>query len=58
MRDAHREYTRPAPASDCQEDGWPPCSQAQADGVPCQEVGKDCEDCEKAFPNLRKIERR
>lgn len=26
-----------------------PCSQAQADGAPCFELGKDCEECEEAF---------
>ena len=24
------------------------CPDAQADGVPCQELGKDCEQCERA----------
>ena len=24
------------------------CPEAQADGVPCMEVGRDCEICEKA----------
>jgi len=28
----------------------PPCEQAQADGVPCTEVGRDCEICERAYP--------
>ena len=26
------------------------CPEAQADGVPCQELGRDCETCEKAVP--------
>jgi hypothetical protein len=26
------------------------CPEAQADGVPCQELGKDCPTCEKAVP--------
>ena len=33
------------------------CPEAQADGVPCFEMGRDCEVCEKATPfwrNLRK----
>lgn len=30
--------------------GCPPCGEAQADGVPCDELGRDCEDCEKAEP--------
>ncbi len=30
--------------------GWlPVCEQAQADGVPCSEVGRDCEICERAY---------
>ena len=24
------------------------CAQAQADGVPCAELGRKCEECEKA----------
>ena len=24
------------------------CPEAQADGVPCSEIGRDCEICEKA----------
>jgi len=28
-----------------------PCGRAQADGVPCQELGHDCEECEEAFGN-------
>ena len=34
------------------EERWPPCAEAQADGVPCQELGRDCEKCEKAFPRF------
>ncbi len=26
-----------------------PCREAQADGVPCFELGRDCTECEKAF---------
>ncbi|OGQ91685.1 MAG: hypothetical protein A2289_17910 [Deltaproteobacteria bacterium RIFOXYA12_FULL_58_15] len=26
------------------------CSEAQADGVPCTEVGRHCEICERADP--------
>jgi len=26
----------------------PPCEQAQADGVPCTELGRACETCEQA----------
>jgi len=30
------------------------CDQAQADGVPCFEIGKECETCEHAKPGWRK----
>lgn len=30
------------------------CAEAQADGVPCTEVGRDCLECERAEP-LRKL---
>lgn len=33
--------------------GGPPCEEAQADGVPCDELGRDCEDCENAEPERR-----
>ncbi len=26
-----------------------PCAQAQADGVPCFELGRECAECEEAF---------
>jgi hypothetical protein len=26
------------------------CAEAQADGVPCSALGKECEICEKAYP--------
>jgi hypothetical protein len=26
-----------------------PCREAQADGAPCLELGRDCVECEKAF---------
>jgi hypothetical protein len=26
------------------------CAEAQADGVPCAEIGTDCEICGRAFP--------
>ena len=29
---------------------WPPCDRAQADGVPCQELDRDCEKCAQAYP--------
>ena len=31
----------------------PPCEQAQADGVPCTELGRDCEICEHACEEWR-----
>lgn len=27
----------------------PLCAEAQADGVPCFELGRDCETCERAY---------
>jgi len=30
------------------------CDQAQADGVPCFEIGRECETCEHAKPSWRK----
>jgi hypothetical protein len=32
------------------EPGTGLCPEAQADGVPCTALGRDCEICEKAFP--------
>jgi len=32
----------------------PPCEQAQADGVPCTEVGRRCEICEHALSTERR----
>jgi hypothetical protein len=29
------------------------CAEAQADGVPCTALGRDCEICEKAFPEAK-----
>jgi hypothetical protein len=31
------------------------CSEAQADGVPCFELGRECEECEKAAPFWKKL---
>ena len=41
------------------EAGWPavieetgqgvPCMEAQADGAPCTELGRECEECEEAY---------
>lgn len=39
-------------------DRWlPPCEQAQADGVPCTEAGRDCEICERAYKEMRAREK-
>jgi len=27
----------------------PLCAEAQADGVPCYELGRDCQTCERAY---------
>lgn len=27
----------------------PLCAEAQADGVPCYELGRDCQTCEQAY---------
>jgi hypothetical protein len=46
MDDERREHqTEEAPAG-----GTGLCPEAQADGVPCTELGRDCEICERAFP--------
>jgi hypothetical protein len=29
--------------------GVPPCAEAQADGVPCPSIGRDCETCAQAI---------
>ena len=34
--------------------GTGPCAEAQADGVPCTKVGKDCEECERYLRRLRR----
>lgn len=31
------------------------CSEAQADGVPCFELGRECEECEKAAPFWKRL---
>lgn len=40
------------------ESGGPPCPESQADGVPCDELGRDCEDCERGHPEKRGLEKR
>jgi hypothetical protein len=29
------------------------CAEAQADGVPCPELGRKCETCEKALAQMK-----
>jgi hypothetical protein len=29
------------------------CEEAQADGVPCPDMGRDCETCERALAQLK-----
>jgi len=38
--------SQPGPAD------WPLCAEAQADGVPCYELGRDCDVCGKAAPEI------
>jgi len=35
-----------------QEKGVPPCAEAQADGVPCTVLGRQCESCSLAIKAL------
>jgi hypothetical protein len=35
------------------EQPWPLCAEAQADGVPCTALGRECDVCERAYPLLR-----
>jgi hypothetical protein len=35
-----------------QQKGVPPCAEAQADGVPCTVVGRQCETCSLAIKSL------
>ena len=32
--------------------GVPPCAEAQADGVPCPSIGRQCETCAQAIRAL------
>ncbi len=43
--DKNRSRREDAPAG-----GTGLCPEAQADGVPCDELGRDCEICERATP--------
>jgi hypothetical protein len=54
MKAAERE----ASISERMEAGDPPCGEAQADGVPCEEPDRDCEDCDQAkgFPEKETAE--
>jgi len=40
-----------------QEKGVPPCAEAQADGVPCTELGRHCESCSQAIKALNEARR-
>lgn len=31
------------------------CAEAQADGVPCEEIARDCEECERAGKALAAV---
>lgn len=33
------------------------CAEAQADGVPCTELGRDCLECEQAEPVRRLLQK-
>ena len=35
-----------------------PCGEAQADGVPCFELGRDCAECEEAYEAWLEYRRR
>ena len=35
-----------------------PCQQAQADGAPCFELGRDCAECEEGFEAWLEFRRR
>ncbi len=43
VADTKKSDERDAPAG-----GTGLCSEAQADGVPCTELGRDCEICDRA----------
>ncbi len=36
--------------------GTAPCGEAQADGVPCGELGRNCERCAQAFALLKAVD--
>ena len=52
MGDSARKKKEEEPAGKKPE--WPLCDQSQADGVPCEELDRDCEECEEASPLLKK----
>jgi len=45
--------TRPTIEAPKNAEWLPACEEAQADGVPCTEVGRDCEICEKAYARMQ-----
>jgi hypothetical protein len=45
----HSRAHRGPKASPGEDLGGPLCAEAQADGVPCYELGRECETCERAY---------
>lgn len=43
----HSGSNSPRPTRQEVPDVAPQCSEAQADGVPCEELGRLCEECER-----------
>ena len=43
-------------AADGPRSEHPLCAEAQADGVPCTELGRRCETCERGYPPAETIE--
>jgi hypothetical protein len=50
-----RKPSKPSPSEVRKPESGPGalCSEAQADGVPCTELGRSCETCEKAMSHYR-----
>jgi hypothetical protein len=53
-KDDTRPPTGQTPAGEERPGSGALCDQAQADGVPCFEIGKECETCEHAKPGWRR----
>lgn len=59
MADTRDPQPRLTPAefeSLCECNGTAPCGEAQADGVPCDALGRDCEKCGRAVAFHRDIQ--